>query len=347
VFQRIGARRIAIDDLGAFNALVGIIGGIGLLGLGLQVVIARMSAPDPNGERNARSRAARRHRRCGDGRPRRRGRPGPAWYRLEVGGLIAVSATATFCGVAPRARLLGRSSWTKLGAGLPRRFGSPPRNARPLLDAIGTELLAVLTATALSEIVMSVVARGLAPARAEAQVRISRGDARRLVASFVALGGLWALTIADTVLARTQLADADADAYAFASTVARSTFLRRAAPRHLALPTFMREDGRTERLRRVFSVSVLAIGGAALACAAVIVAAPGRVAGGHPRPNASLVDLGIVRLLAVAWAAMSVLPLLTYFHSARHPRLAFVPAGTAVVVLGAASSSRNLRRSQE
>jgi hypothetical protein len=232
IFQRIGARRIAVDDLGAFNALVGIIGGIGLLGLGLQVVIARLRPDAAEG---------------GDG-TLALGRlaviagtltgalvaiavPGPSWYRLEVGALMAVSATATFCGVAPRARLLRRSSWSRLaivylvGAGV--RLGA----LRPMIELVETQLLAILAATALSEVAMSLLAWRLAPFRLVSPTRVGRDDARRLVLGFVALGGLWMLTVADTVLARTRLSDADADAYAFASTVARSTFLRRSTAR--------------------------------------------------------------------------------------------------------------------
>jgi hypothetical protein len=203
-----------------------------------------------------------------------------------------------------------------------------------MIELIETQLLAILAATALSEIVMSLLAWRVAPFRIVTPTRVGRDEARRLVLGFVALGGLWMLTVADTVLARTRLADADADAYAFASTVARSTFFVAQLLAHLALPTFMREHGRTERLRRVFSVGVLATGATAAAAAVVVVVAPRRVARAILGANAELVDLGTLRLLAAAWAVMSVLPLLTYFHSSRHPRLAFVPAATAVAVLG-------------
>jgi len=334
-FQRVGARRIAIDDLGAFNALVAIIGGIGLLGLGLQVVIARLrpgAAIDGGDGTLALGRLAV-VAGLATGALVAAAVPGPAWYRLEVGALMAVSATATFCSVAPRARLLRRSSWTRLGivyvVGAVVRLGV----LVPLIEAIDTQLLAVLSATAFSEISMSLLAWRLAPRRASPAVRVDRADARRLLVGFVALGGLWMLTVADTVLARTRLSDADADAYAFASTVARSTFFLAQLLAHLALPTFIREDGRTDRLRRVFSIAVLATGGAAAAGALVVVVAPGPVSGLILGANASLVDHATLRLLACAWAAMSVLPLLTYFHSARHPRLAFVPAATAAAIL--------------
>jgi hypothetical protein len=334
IFQRIGARRIAIDDLGAFNALVAIIGGIGLLGLGLQVVIARLRPATDGGEATLALGRLAVLAGAATGALVAVAVPGPAWYRLEVGALMAVSATATFCGVAPRARLLRRSSWSRLA--LVYIVGALIRLAAvvPLIEAIDTQLLAVLAATALSEISMTILARRLGPRSETTTVRIGRADARLLVLGFVALGGLWMLTVADTVLARTRLSDADADAYAFASTVARSTFFLAQLLAHLALPTFIREDGRTERLRRVFSITVLATGGAAAAGAAVVLVAPGAVARSILGENASLVDPSTLRLLACAWAAMSVLPLLTYFHSARHPRLAFVPAVTAVAVLG-------------
>ena len=97
---------------------------------------------------------------------------------------------------------------------------------------------------------MSALAWTFAPKREGVSAPIARLEARRLLTGFVALGGLWALTVADTVLARTRLGDADADGYAFASTVARSPFFLAQLLAHLALPAFMTEDGRTERLRQ-------------------------------------------------------------------------------------------------
>ena len=43
VFQRLSAARVDIDDLGAFNAILAVVGGTGLLGLGLQLVVVRQA----------------------------------------------------------------------------------------------------------------------------------------------------------------------------------------------------------------------------------------------------------------------------------------------------------------
>ena len=157
--------------------------------------------------------------------------------------------------------------------------------------------------------------------------------ARRVARAVVALIGLWALTSLDSVIARLRLPAADADAYSLGTTVARASFFLALLLTQLALPTLMRERGRSARTRDVLATAATAILLVAGAVAVVIIAWPTWVATTVLGEDAAAVDVSTLRLLAAAWAAMSVVPLLTYFHLERHRRLALVPLGGAVVLV--------------
>jgi len=101
----------------------------------------------------------------------------------------------------------------------------------------------------------------------------------------------------------------------------------------LALPTLMRERGRSGRAHAVLVTATVAIAGVAGAVALVVIAWPTWVATTVLGQDERAVDVTTLRLLAAAWAAMSVIPLLTYFHIDRHRRVAFTPFAGAVVLV--------------
>ncbi len=101
----------------------------------------------------------------------------------------------------------------------------------------------------------------------------------------------------------------------------------------LALPTLMRERGRSGRAHAVLVTATVAIAGVAGAVALVVIAWPTWVATTVLGQDERAVDVTTLRLLAAAWAAMSVVPLLTYFHIDRHRRVAFTPFAGAVVLV--------------
>ena len=109
-FQRYASTRVGVDDLGAFNALVSLVAGAGLLGLGLQVVLARSGS--------ARLAIGRSAALVGivAGVVVAAAVPGPGWYRLGVGASLGASFGAVLLGVPHRARLLADASWRRLAA---------------------------------------------------------------------------------------------------------------------------------------------------------------------------------------------------------------------------------------
>lgn len=333
-FQRLAGSRIDVDDLGAVNALLAVVGGIGLLGLGLQVAVARTGVV-----RVAMGRLA-----AGAGLIAAAGAlaavPGPWWYRCAVAAALAVTIGAVLLGVPHRARLLADASWRRVGAVYVSGAAARLVALAPALALVDQRLVAVMVATAVGESVTTAVAWWLArpqylgvwnaPPR-----RIDAATGRALVRASIALLGLWALTVADTVVARLRLPATQADSYAFGSTVARSSFFLAVLLAHFALPTFMSDRGRSERLRRAFSTTVLTTAAGALAVASVILVAPRWSAELLLGEDAAIAGDGTLRWLAVAWALLSVVPLLTYLHLDRHPRLALAPLVAAVAVVGA------------
>lgn len=331
-FQRFAAARVDLDDLGAFNALVSLVGGVGLLGLGVQVVLARAGT--------TRLAVGRASVVLGvvTGALATAVVPGPAWYRLGVGVSLGVAFAAVMLGVPHRARLLADASWRRLA--VTYLSGATVRLSAivPIFAVVDNRLLGVMIATALGEATTSVTAWILARpqyslAWTAAPTKMDTSAARLLLRSAGALSGLWVLTIADTVVARVRFTAADADAYAFASTAARSSFFVAVLLAHLALPTFMQERGRSSGLRRAFGVTIGTIAIGAAATAGVLLVAPrwsGELLLGV---DGRAIDPTTMRWLTVAWATMSVLPLLTYFHLDRHPRVAYVPlVGASVSV---------------
>jgi hypothetical protein len=337
VFQRISASRVALDDLGAFNAILAVVGGTGLLGLGLQVVVVRQ--------------------RLGTGVVLRvggvvtvvtvaaavAGVPGPAWYRWAVAGLIGAAVASTFCGLLPRSVLLWRRRWVELG--VVYVVGAVARVAAvvPLLEIVETRILAAIGAIVVAELAMVLTALALNAAAARRPERygseplagntaMNAAVLRRLAPTVVVLVGLWALTVVDTVLVRMRLPATEADSYALASTVARSSFFLAVLIAHLALPTFMRERGRSTWLKRAFDIATAAIAVVAIAVAGVVVAWPSGVARLVLGDEASVIDDGVLRTLAVMWAALSLVPLLTFFTIDRHPRLAATPLVVAAAL---------------
>jgi Glycosyl transferase family 2 len=327
-FQRICASRVSLDDIGAFNALLALAGGIGVLGLGLQVVLGRLPEavmPAPISLAVGVVVAVL----VGVGMPV------AGWYAVAIGALMGATTTATFCGVAARARLLQRASWLRLAVIF--LIGVAVRLAviAPLLAVIGTRLTAAVAATFLAEAAVAVTAVVLAPRRAGAVRRYDQATLHSLVRAVTVLAGLWALTVLDSVLGRLRLRAADADGYSLGTTVARASFFVALLLTQLALPTFVRERGRSARTREVFASAAVTIVGVAATMAAVVVAVPTWVANTVLGEDAAVVDVSTLRLLAAAWAAMSIVPLLTYFHLDRHRRLALVPAGGAAVLVAA------------
>ncbi len=324
LFQRISAARVSLDDIGAFNALLAVAGGVGVLGLGLQLVIGRK----PQGTTIPPAMS------LGVGAVVGVlvgvGMPVSGWYAVEVGALMGATTTATFVGITARARLLRESDWVRLAwvylAGALARLAA----VGPLLAVIGSKLTAALAATAIAEAVTSLMAIVLAPR--EGRSGAGAVDARGLLRAAAALSGLWAFTVVDTVLGRLRLTAGGADGYSLATTVARASFFLALLLTQLAMPTLMRERGRTQRTRDVFTTALVVIGAVCAAVALVVVVAPRWLTDAVLGEDAGVVDVSTLRLLAVAWAAMSVVPLLTYAHLDRHPRLAFVPTAGAVAV---------------
>jgi hypothetical protein len=333
VFQRVGAARVDIDDLGAFNAILAVVGGTGLLGLGLQVVVVRQRLAVAAIARVgalvtvvvvAAGVAA---------------VPGPIWYRVAVAMLLGAVVAATFGGLVPRSRLLWRSSW--MGVGTVYIVGALARLAVlvPLLALIDTQVVAAVAATLVAEVAMLVAAVALnrrAARRGDPSHLAGASSAGALpagvVPAVVALGGLWLLTIVDTLLARLRLDAGEADSYALASTVARASFFLALLIAHLALPTFMRERGRSPRLRRAFNITTAMIIAVAVTVSVAIMIWPAGTAQLVLGDEAAIVDLGVLRLLAAGWACLSLVPLLTFFSLDRHPRLAAVPLLAAATV---------------
>ncbi len=325
-FQRICATRVSLDDIGAFNALLALAGGIGVLGLGLQVVLGRLpvGATMPAAISVGAGVCV--------GVLVAVGMPVSGWYAVSVGMLMGATTTATFCGVAARARLLQRASWLRLA--VIYVVGAAVRLAviAPLLAIVGQRLTAALAATFLAESAVSAAAIALAPRRAGDVRRYDAATWRSVLGAVVVLGGLWALTVLDSVLGRLRLPADDADAYSLGTTVARASFFVALLLTQLALPTFVRERGRSRRTRDVFTSAAVAIGAASAAMALVVIAWPTWVAHTVLGEEGAVIDVSTMRLLAAAWAAMSVVPLLTYFHLDRHPRVAIVPAVGAAVL---------------
>ena len=323
VFQRLSAARVDIDDLGAFNAILAVVGGTGLLGLGLQLVVVRQALTMRQVLRVAGAvtvivvaagvAAV----------------PGPAWYRVAVASLLGSVVAATFAGLVPRSRLLRRSSW--IGVGVVYFVGAIARVAVlvPLLALIDTQVLAAVAATLVAEGAMVVAALAM-NRRSNRGVPVSTpadavGRTGTLTTAVVALTGLWMLTIVDTLLVRLRLDPRGADSYALASTVARASFFLALLIAHLALPTFMHERGRSPRLKRAFNVTTALIATIAIAVAVAILIRPTEIARLVLGDEADVIDRGVLRLLASGWACMSVVPLLTFFTVDRHRRLAAVP----------------------
>jgi len=331
--QRISAARVGVDDLGALNALLAVVGALGLLGVGLQVVLVRAGTPRLAIARVAAAAAAV----CGASSAAVA--PGPAWYRLGIGAVVAGAVVAVLVGVPHRARILADSSWRRLGA--VHLGGAAARLAllAPAFALVDNRLLAAMSAAVAGEATASAVAWAMARpqyrgAWSAPPQRIDAASARMLARSSAVLVGLCSLTVVDSVVARSRLSPAEADGYAFASTVARSSFFLAVLVAHLALPTFMHERGRSARLRRAFGVASTTTAVIAFAAATTIAVAPTWVSDVLLGDDAALVDVPTLRRLALVWASLAVLPLLTYFHLDRHPRLAWVPLAAAAVLTG-------------
>ena len=335
LFQRLSAARVDIDDLGAFNAILAVVGGTGLLGLGLQLVVVRQALSVRQVLRVA---AAVTVIVVAAGVA---SVPGPAWYRVAVATLLGAVVAATFAGLVPRSQLLLRSSW--IGVGVVYLVGAIARLAVlvPLLAVIDTQVLAAVAATLVAEGAMVVAAmamnrrasRGVAgspPADVGGAVA-AVAPTGTLATAVVALAGLWLLTIVDTLLVRLRLDARGADSYALASTVGRASFFLALLVAHLALPTFMRERSRSPRLKRAFNVTTALIATVAIAVAVAIIVRPADIARLVLGDEADVIDEGVLRLLAAGWACLSLVPLLTFFTVDRHRRLAAVPLVAAVV----------------
>ena len=331
VFQRVSAARVDIDDLGAFNAILAVVGGTGLLGLGLQVVVVRQQLTAAAVIRFgaavtmvtvAASVAA---------------VPGPVWYRLAVALLLGAVVAMTFGGLIPRSRLLLRSSWIDLG--VVYVVGGAARLAVlvPLLALIDTQVLAAVAATLVAESAMVAVAVLLGRRAGRSQslpeaVAPNRGSLVTLAPALAALAGLWLLTIVDTLLVRLRLDAVEADAYALASTVARASFFMALLVAHLALPTFMRERGRSPRLKRSFNITTVLTAIVAIVVTSAIIVWPNGTARLVLGDEADSLDSGVLRLLAASWACLSLIPLMTFFAIDRHRRLAAMPLVAAAVI---------------
>jgi hypothetical protein len=336
VFQRVSAARVDIDDLGAFNAILAVVGGTGLLGLGLQVVVVRQRLSTAAVVRFgaavtvvtvAAGVAA---------------VPGAVWYRLAVALLLGAVLATTFAGLIPRSRLLLRSSWIELG--IVYLVGGAARLAAllPLLALIDTQVLAAVAATLIAESAMVaaalVLGRRAAPSPALSLPQ-SGTDADADAGSFVTLApalaaliGLWLLTIVDTLLVRLRLDAVEADAYALASTVARASFFMALLVAHLAVPTFMRERGRSPRLKRSFNITTVLTAAVALVVTAAVLVRPVDAARVVLGDEADSLDPAVLRLLAASWACLSLIPLLTFFAIDRHRRLTAMPFVAAAAI---------------
>lgn len=329
-FQRICAAHVSLDETGAFAALSAVAGGVGVLGLGLQVVVGRLpegSTVPPIVSLGVGLLV---------GVLVAVGMPIGGWYAVSIGALMAAITVAVMCSVAPRTRLLLQWGWERLAVVV--LVGAAVRLAviGPLLDLIGKKITAALAATAIAEAASAIAAVALAPRRQRTAVRLDGRQLRGLALAVLALCGLWGLTVLDSVIARLRLPADDADAYSLGTTVARSSFFLALLLTQLALPTLMRAHGRSARARDVLLTASVTIALVSSTVAVVVIAWPSWSATTILGTDAAAVDVSTLRLLAAAWAAMSVVPLLTYVHVERHRRLAFVPLIGAVLLVATA-----------
>jgi hypothetical protein len=328
-FQRICATRVSLDEAGAFDALLAVAGGVAVLGLGLQVVVGRL--PDGATVPPQVSIAVG----VTVGALVAVGMPIGGWYAVSVGLLMAAITVATMCSVAPRARLLLGAGWTRLAVVVLVDAVVRLAVIAPLFAVIGHRLTAVLAATAAAEAATAAGAYVLAPRRnaATRDRALDPLELRRLCIAVLVLSGLGGLTLLDSVIARLRLPAGQADAYSLGTTVARASFFMALLLTQLALPTLMRERGRSSRAHDVLVTAAAAIVVVSTTVALAVIAWPTWMATTVLGRDAAAVDVATMRLLAAAWAAMSVVPLLTCFHVERHRRLAFTPFAGAVVLV--------------
>ncbi len=165
---------------------------------------------------------------------------------------------------------------------------------------------------------------------------------RKAALSLVALSGLSAFTAVDSILARHFLSPSAAGHYVAASTAARIAFF---APNAVALVVFPRfvalrpgEAGERRLLVEALAVTAALSVGVAIVLVALPHLAVDVLFGSAYRSAAS-----VLRVLAVAGAALGVLSLLVYYHQARSSIVAacsWIGVGAvAVVVVTAAHSS--------
>jgi dolichol-phosphate mannosyltransferase len=330
-FQSTVAQRFSEDDAGAASSLAVVLGGLGLVGLGAQVLVARA------GRRPARSLLVLGLTAATLAGASWLATPGAAWYRAWVAVLMGLAGAIVLLGVPPRAALLRDRRWIELGVAYV--FGAMARAAAvPLTDAaIDSGLLAALVAGVVGEGAVVAAAALLARRSRCAPIAATSSGAaapsRELLGPVIALLGLWVITIADGVVARLRLPPDQADAYAVASSTSRVGFFLALLITHLALPALINDRNRSTSLHRVVNRTYAVIAATEAAVVVVVMLWPAAVAARLAPTSGISVEPTTVRILVVAWALLGVVPLATYSHLARPSRLSFAPLAAAAVVV--------------
>ena len=330
-FSRLMAEQLSPTTDNDLRTLLGVLNGVGLLVIGLQLVVVGAAGETSTG---ARLFAGTRQRQFLAACATVAGASGlltafvvraDTSSKAVIGAQVALTMVAMLASVAPRSELLAGERWVRLG--ILMVVAPAVRLMVGTLVLSGSRADVAMVPVVAAECTAAVVAVRLrSPIRASPG--LARLSARTLWVGAVASVGLM-MSLMLSSAARSVRLGVDADLFNSAATLARPILFVPLTVTLLWFPAMARSPLGTARLRRAFLV---ALGWTALlstTAAAMVVAFPDELAQlllGH-----SDISVTVTRLLAITWmlSAISMVPLL--LHIAHGSRLAL--GGWAPVVL--------------
>jgi hypothetical protein len=321
-FSRLMAEQLSPTTDNDLRTILGVLNGVGLLVIGLQLVVVGAAGETSTA---ARLFAGTRLRQFLAACVAVAGASGlitafvvraDTASKVVIGAQVAVTMVAMLASVAPRSELLAGERWVRLG--ILMVVAPAVRLVVGALVLSGSRADVAMVPVVAAECTAAVVAFGLrSPIRASAG--LARLSARTLwIGALASVGLMMSLMLSSA--ARSVRLGSDADLFNSAATLARPILFAPLTVTLLWFPAMARSPLGTARLRRAFLV---ALGWTALlstTAAAVVIAFPdelSRLLLGH-----SDTPVTVTRLLAITWmlSAISMVPLL--LHIAHGSRLA-------------------------
>jgi len=340
--HRLVAVRLDPDAYGALSTLLAGLTAVGIVLGGIQVALARVIASRPN---------------TGRAEILRAWMPPAALVGTVLATVIALAGTFSgpdgTTGRAPLAALLGVCTLLAVGTAVPIavllgqgriiRIAAATAagviaklaiSVAPSTNGLNGSVAALMVGEAVTLLVALALVARIDP-DVPATAPLLRLPLPDLALAVGGVGGLWLVGGLDGIAARALLGPEDADAYASAAALARAGFFVPAAIALVAFTRLLSARPRSVEQRRALRLGLVGTSAMAVVTATVAVLVPGLLV--RTLTGSATVELGVLRLLVVAWALLAPAHLLVLFLIATNSRLALLPwAALPAALTGAA-----------